>query len=111
MVIKGRYLGIPQKITSSGNHYNQRLGNWVGAPSTYQGNDGYCLTYRCRRPRGEGRGFEGRIAYSHDGVVFDDIWMVHQWDVETNSLERFALTRRGLEYILYISYGDPQDNR
>ncbi|MCL5972523.1 MAG: hypothetical protein M1499_08195 [Firmicutes bacterium] len=86
-------------------------GHWVGAPSTYQCSDGYFLTYRYRRPRGEGRGFEGRIAHSHDGVVFDDIWMVHQRDLETNSLERFALTRRGLEYILYISYVDPQDNR
>ncbi len=86
-------------------------GNWVGAPGAFLDGEDFYLTYRYRRPRGQGRGIESRIARSQDGVHFEDIWSVHQQDLQTSSVERFALDKTGEGYILFASYVDPVDNR
>lgn len=86
-------------------------GHWVGAPSVLaDGNEVY-MTFRYRRPRGQGRGFEARIARSRDGVHFEDIWSVRQSALATSSMERFALVRGPSGYLLYLSYVDPTDRR
>jgi hypothetical protein len=86
-------------------------GHWVGAPSIFQEGDILYLTYRFRRPRGQGRGYEARIARSRDGMTFDDIWSITQDQLESPSMERFALTRVADTYLLYVSYVDGQTNR
>lgn len=90
-------------------------GYWVGAPSvTYDADRGtFLMTYRRRRPRGEGaeRGWFGAVAESADGIHFQDIWTVHKDDLGTPSMERFCLVRDGGRYLLYLSYVDPTDNR
>lgn len=85
-------------------------GHWVGAPSVFQDADAIYLTYRFRRPRGEGRGYEARIARSRDGHTFEDIWRISQDELNSPSMERFALARLGGTYLLYISYVDGETN-
>ncbi len=90
----------------------QEPGYWVGAPSVLHTSSGEVLmSFRYRRPRGEGRGYEARIARSVDGVKFDDIWSIHQEALETSSVERFALAETPHGYLLYLSYVDPKDRR
>lgn len=87
-------------------------GHWVGAPSVLHTADGeFLMSFRYRRPRGQGRGYEARIARSVDGVTFEDIWSVHQQALETSSVERFALAQSPHGYLLYLSYVDPKDQR
>lgn len=90
-------------------------GYWVGSPSiTFDPDrDSFLLTYRRRRPRGEGveRGWFGAVAESKDGVHFQDVWTVHKDELRTSSMERFSLFKDGGRYLLYISYVDPADNR
>ncbi len=87
------------------------VGHWVGAPSIFVDGEIIYLTYRYRRPRGEGRGFEARVARSVDGRQFEDVWAIRQEQLNTSSMERFAMTRAGDTYLLYVSYVDPEDNR
>ncbi len=86
-------------------------GNWVGAPGVFSDANAVYLTYRYRQPRDQGRGIESRIARSVDGVHFEDIWRVHQSELETSSVERFALDKTPAGYVLYLSFVDPVDNR
>ena len=86
-------------------------GNWVGAPGVFNDANAVYLTYRYRQPRDQGRGIESRIARSVDGVHFDDVWQVHQSELETSSVERFALDKTVDGYVLYMSFVDPVDNR
>ena len=89
-------------------------GYWAGACSAMydHGAGKFYLYYRYRKPRGEGRGFECRIAESTDGVSFTDIWTANKNEFGTSSVERGSLikTPEGT-CLLYISYVDPEDNR
>jgi hypothetical protein len=88
---------------------------WVGCPSVlYEPDRGrFLMTYRQRRPRGESveRGWRCAIAASDDGVTFEDIWAVEKHELNTSSMERFAVTYHHGRYLLYISYVDPVDSR
>ncbi len=86
-------------------------GNWVGAPGICVNGKEIYMTYRYRRPRGEGRGIEAHIARSTDGIHFTDIWTVRQDELNTSSVERFALLKVKDGYALFLSYVDPADNR
>lgn len=87
-------------------------GWWAGAPNIAYDPDAklYYLYYRLRRPRGQGRGYEARLAVSRDGFDFKDVWTVRQQELNSPSLERGCLMRRGNEWVLYLSYvhGDTQ---
>lgn len=90
-------------------------GYWVGAPSvTFDDHSGETyLVYRIRRPRGvePDRGAEIRIARSKDGIHFDDIWTGTKDQLNTTSIERCTLVKIGNEWVLYVSYVDPIDQR
>lgn len=81
-------------------------GWWAGAPNvTYDAqSQSHYLYYRLRRPRGQGRGYEARLAVSRDGFTFEDIWTVKQQELNSPSLERGCLMRQGRQWILYLSY-------
>jgi hypothetical protein len=68
-------------------------GHWVGAPSVVDDGDRVLLAYRKRRPMGQtdDRGYECCIAESHDGTHFRDIWSVRKAELQSTSMERFAL--------------------
>lgn len=86
-------------------------GYWVGAPSvTELGGDIY-LTYRIRRPKGEGRGVINRIARSKDGINFQDVFEINKKMLgNTPSIERSCLVRTDLNFRLYFSYVNPENN-
>lgn len=91
-------------------------GNWIGCPSVlHEPESGrFLLTYRERRPRGQGadRGWRCALASSTDGHTFEDIWSVEKGELGTASMERFALAHApGDGYLLYVSYVDPADKR
>jgi hypothetical protein len=72
------------------------------------------MVYRLRRPRGDhpDRGAETRIAYSRDGISFEDIWSGTKDQLETTSIERSALVHLPEGgWRLYVSYVDPEDGR
>ena len=91
-------------------------GYWVGAPGVFfdESHKTYYLTYRIRQPRGvdPDRGAEARIARSHDGVRFEDVWSVTKDVFSSTSIERCAV-RRGLDgqWRYYVSFVDPADSR
>jgi hypothetical protein len=87
-------------------------GWWAGAPSLlYDGGIVY-LSYRLRRPRALGRGYETRIATSTDRMAFHDVWRMTAADLASPSIERCALAK-GPEgtFRLYVSYVDGGDSR
>lgn len=91
-------------------------GYWVGAPGVYldRNEDVIYLLYRVRRPRGvqPDRGAEVHLAVSKDGIMFEDVWAVQKSDLDTTSIERCAMTQApNGQYLLYLSYVDPADNR
>jgi hypothetical protein len=90
-------------------------GYWAGAPGAYYDHvtGEFYLTYRRRRQRGTAsdRGYACFIARSTDGIRFDDIWTVNKEQLQSASMERFCLRRRGDRWLLYLSYVDPADNR
>jgi hypothetical protein len=91
-------------------------GYWVGCPGILYdaARDSYLLTYRRRRPRGDGseRGYQCGIAESRDGLSFTPIWTLNKTALGTSSMERFCLLPLSDgRYLLYISYVDPADNR
>jgi hypothetical protein len=67
------------------------------------------LSYRLRRPNA--RGFVTRIAASHDGVVFRDLWQASKEELGALSLERSALVRHDGGWRLYVSLVDEGDRR
>ena len=91
----------------------QGEGYWAGAPSVIRDRDGrFWLSYRLRRPRDQGRGYESRIATSDDGVHFTDAWAVRREELGSASIERCCLLEAGPgDFRLYLSYVDPADQR
>ncbi|GAA1391408.1 hypothetical protein GCM10009639_21230 [Kitasatospora putterlickiae] len=104
-------------------------GYWAGCPGVrYEPDrDRFLLTYRERRPRatagasgasgtagasdGQDRGWRCAVAESRDGVEFRDLWSVERADLDSPSMERFALLPRDGGYLLHLSYVDPADRR
>ncbi len=89
-------------------------GWWAGAPSANfdASSNTFYLVYRYRQPREMGRGVECRIAVSDNGITFTDIWALPKTSFDAVSIERCSLTRaQDGEWILYISYVNPVDNR
>lgn len=88
-------------------------GHWAGAPSVLYDAETrrFYLYYRIRKPRPV-RGGECHIAESQDGVAFRTIWAARKEAFESESVERFSLTK-GLDgkWLLYAGYVDPADNR
>lgn len=92
-------------------------GYWVGCPGVFMDGPNTYITYRQRRPRGEGaeRGWHCgilQLEQGADGYVTREIWSIHKDQLGTASMERFALNRSADgAYELYISYVDPADDR
>ena len=91
-------------------------GYWAGAPSVFYDTqrESFLLTYRRRRPRGTAsdRGYQCFVAESKDGITFHDIWTITKEQLGTTSMERFHLQKSpDGQYVLYLSYVDPADNR
>ena len=85
-------------------------GCWAGAPGAYNdGRDTY-LVYRMRRPQ-PGRGYELRIAASHDGVRYETVWAASKERFGAESIERCALARVGESWRLYASFVRHDDRR
>jgi hypothetical protein len=79
-------------------------GTWAGAPSAFRAGDYIYLSYRLRRPVGQGRGYAVAIARSADGVSFETILTIAKDQVSAESLERPALVRApGGTWRLYLS--------
>ncbi len=84
-------------------------GYWVGAPSSVVLDDSVYLTYRIRRPRGEGRGVINRIAVSSDGISFRDLFEIEKSALgNTPSIERSCLVPVRGGFRLYFSYVNPE---
>lgn len=88
-----------------------RVGSWVGAPSVHEIGGQTLLSYRRRRPRGEGRGYATYLARAEDQGAPVDLWKVPKEALGTSSIERCALAEGGDGYLLYLSYVDPTDHR
>jgi hypothetical protein len=72
----------------------------------------FYLSYRLRRPRELGRGYESRIATSRDGAMFQDVWRMTSRDLTSPSIERCALLPESDGVArLYVSYVDGADGR
>lgn len=86
-------------------------GYWAGAPSAVvHGKDVY-LTYRIRRPRGEGRGVINRVARSTDGIHFSDEFEIEKSALGNSpSIERSCLVPVDGGFRLYFSYVNSQTN-
>lgn len=85
-------------------------GCWAGAPGAYRdGSDSY-VVYRMRRPRPE-RGYEVRVAASHDGIGFATVWSANRDRFGAESIERCALVRVGDSWRLYVSFVRFDDRR
>jgi hypothetical protein len=85
-------------------------GCWAGAPGAYRdGRDTY-LVYRMRRPQ-PGRGYELRIAASHDGVSYEPVLSMSKERLDAESIERCALVRVGEIWRLYASFVRRRDRR
>lgn len=88
-----------------------RAGSWVGAPSAHRREGFTYLSYRRRRPRGEGRGHATYLAVSKDGSSFTELWELGKEALGTSSIERCALADGGDGLLFYLSYVDPEDHR
>lgn len=85
-------------------------GCWAGAPGGFNdGRDTY-VVYRLRRPQ-PGRGYELRIAASHDGRPYETVWSASKVRFAAESIERCALVRVGERWRLYASYVRQDDRR
>ena len=86
-------------------------GYWTGAPSVTEFEGEVFLTYRIRRPRGEGRGVMNRIARSSDGLVFRDVFELEKGSLGNSpSIERSCLVPSDGGFRFYFSYVNPQTN-
>jgi hypothetical protein len=92
-------------------------GFWVGCAGIFQDSGRTYITFRKRRPRGLGaeRGWYCGIAEleeTGDGYNHKEIWSVHKDELNTASMERFALRHSAVGgYDLYLSFVDPVDSR
>ncbi len=83
-------------------------GNWAGAPTAVYADGFYYLSYRLRRPVGEGRGYANVIARSADGVTFETICTLDRDAFGAESLERPALVRTPEgRWRIYVSCATP----
>ena len=83
-------------------------GNWAGAPGAALHDGVWWLSYRLRRPVGEGRGRANVIARSTDGVRFTPVSGVGREQFGAASLERPALVALpGGGWRLYVSCSTP----
>jgi hypothetical protein len=85
-------------------------GCWAGAPGAYADRHVTYLVYRMRRPQ-PGRGYELRLAASHDGLHFETAWSAGKDRFGAESIERCALVRVGDRWRLYVSYVRSDDRR
>ena len=86
-------------------------GYWAGAPSAVVLENSIYLTYRIRRPKGEGRGVINRVAVSSDGIGFRDEFEIEKSTLgNTPSIERSCLVPVAGGFRLYFSYVNPQTN-
>jgi hypothetical protein len=85
-----------------------RPGSWVGGPSAQLVDGTWWLSYRLRRPAGEGRGIANVVARSDDGVRFTPVVSIGKDSFAAESLERPALvhTPEG-RWRLYVSCATP----
>lgn len=67
-------------------------GNWSGAASVVVHDDAVYLTWRSRRPLGEGRGVSVIVARSTDGVTFEEVCRIDRNAFDAESFERPVLT-------------------
>ncbi len=89
-------------------------GYWAGAPSALYDDDteNFYLYYRLRVPRALGRGTECRVARSHDGATFTDIWKAKKEDFDSPSVEKACLMKTPeSKWRLYLSYVDGADGK
>jgi hypothetical protein len=85
-------------------------GCWAGAPGAYNdGRDTY-LVYRMRRPQ-PGRGYELRVAASHDGLRYETVWAAGKERFDAESIERCSIVRVGDVWRLYVSFVRREDRR
>jgi hypothetical protein len=83
-------------------------GNWAGAASATLVDDTIYLTYRVRRPLGDGRGVSVVVARSRDGVAFEHVCEVRRDDFGAESFERPVVVRRpDGGWRLYLSCATP----
>jgi hypothetical protein len=69
-------------------------GFWAGGPSAVAADGGFYLACRLRRPIGSGRGYAVAIAFSPDGVHFDEpLKVISKDEADTESLERPELVQ------------------
>jgi hypothetical protein len=78
-------------------------GCWAGAAGGFTDARVSYLVYRLRRPH-PGRGYELRIAASHDGLHFETVWSAGKERFGAESIERCALVRVGEHWRLYVSF-------
>jgi hypothetical protein len=83
-------------------------GNWSGAASAVLVDDVIYLTYRVRRPIGEGRGVSTVVSRSDDGVHFEQVCEVFRDSFGAESFERPVVLRRpDGGWRLYLSCATP----
>ena len=90
------------------------VGYWVGGLSVlYEAESGqFYLFYRVRKPIGQGRGWQCRIARSSDGTRFSTVWSATRGQFNSESIEGGALVMSlDSRLRLYVSYVDLADRR
>ena len=88
----------------------KKQGYWVGAPSIFEKSGVLYLTYRVRRPIGDGRGIINRIARSTNGIDFEDVFEINKKMLgDTPSIERSCVVHTGSSFRLYFSYVNPEN--
>ena len=87
-------------------------GYWIGCPGVFGGKHTY-FTYRERRPRNLDfeRGWKCGVKSLSEEGASSDLWTVRKDELETASMERFALNYAGGQWELYLSFVDPADDR
>lgn len=106
----------PQNDSVIASPEKSEAGYWIGCPGIFQDGGKTFLTLRKRRPRNMGaeRGWYCGIFELSTGTAgykMNEVWSVHKDELNTASMERFALHKTQLGYEIYISYVDPLDNR
>ncbi len=85
-------------------------GCWAGAPGAFRDGRDLYVVYRMRRPE-PGRGYELRIAASHDDLRYETVWSAGKERFGAESIERCALVRVGDAWRLYVSFVRRDDRR
>src|SRR5579875_79445 len=83
-------------------------GYWAGAPSALVFGDRIYLAYRVRHPIGRGRGGSVAVAWSSDGVRFEEVGVLTRESFGADSLERASLVARPEGGVrIYLSCATP----